>query len=211
MKTGNCKKSFTLIELLVVVAIIAVLVALLLPALNQAREAGRQAVCYGNLRSIGTGAIMYTQAYNGYLLPFGNDWWIATLDSSRPQGILLSKGFCPSPDAYYCPSLRYAIEFLSPIPLTKDFLLPQGKSGYLTRSDYGETWPPGNIGWYDRHRISRLDGEDNGRPNSQKSYVSDHIYPSWDFPHTVSPQLLPEHRVHKRGGWDVWYLDGHAQ
>ena len=43
-------KRFTLIELLVVVAIIAMLAALLLPALSRARESGKRAVCMGNLR-----------------------------------------------------------------------------------------------------------------------------------------------------------------
>jgi prepilin-type N-terminal cleavage/methylation domain-containing protein len=44
--------AFTLIELLVVVAVIAVLTAILVPCLNRVREAGRRAVCMGNLRQL---------------------------------------------------------------------------------------------------------------------------------------------------------------
>lgn len=82
MMIGNSKskcrrnklKYFTLIELLVVVAIIAVLVALLLPALAQAREEGKAVSCLSNFRQIGFAARMYLEDSRGQFFPLGRQF-----------------------------------------------------------------------------------------------------------------------------------------
>ena len=63
------KRIFTLIELLIVISIIAILAAMLLPALNTAKEKARQIVCINSLKQILQFANFYSSDYNDYVLP----------------------------------------------------------------------------------------------------------------------------------------------
>ena len=72
LRRDKAQYGFTLVELLVVIAIVAVLAALLLPALNNAKEQGRSTLCKNNMRQLTLGILLYADE-NDFYLPWPGD------------------------------------------------------------------------------------------------------------------------------------------
>jgi hypothetical protein len=144
------------VELLVVIAVTALLLLLMLPALGGAREAGRTAVCLSNQRQLVAGWTLYAADYRGQAMPLGREqgpdivYWFGAVEAGPPARVEHERGFLSpylesglSPrSAYECPAQPWGSYRAQPASIPPPGL-PTSTYGY---NGYG-LCPPMTPGW----------------------------------------------------------------
>ena len=219
------KKGFTLIELLVVIAVIALLMGILLPALNIARDQGRRASCMSNMRQVGIALAMYqneyektppkTQAVYDYASPAAPDNVLKLLrpfvSAKNPEAatpVYACPALRPNPNPAYAPSRVSSTGYLvnSVVMGRKVAAIPRPASIIAIQ----EGWSLSNHLWVQPEPNNRspaaLEGLERTTYQEWHMFASQSDHSSW----FTKERREQTSNVHNKGG-NFIFSDGHAE
>jgi prepilin-type N-terminal cleavage/methylation domain-containing protein/prepilin-type processing-associated H-X9-DG protein len=219
------KKGFTLIELLVVIAVIALLMGILMPALNIARDQGRKASCMSNMRQVGLALAMYqeeyektppkTQAVYDYASPAAPDNVLKLLrpfiyakDPEDTTPVYACPALRPNPNPAYAPSRVSSTGYLVNSVVMGRRIAAIPNPGRIIAIQEG--WSLSNHLWVQPEPNNRSQAALEGRERT--SYQEWHMFASQS---DHSSWFTKERReqtanVHNKGG-NFIFSDGHAE
>lgn len=218
------KKGFTLIELLVVIAVIALLMGIIMPALNMARDQGRRASCMSNMRQVGVALMMYqneyektppkTHAVYDYASPAARDNVLKLLrpfvSAEEPEArapVYACPGLKPNPNPAYAPSRVSSTGYLvNSVVMGRRVASIPGPGRIIAIQ---EGWSLSNHLWVQPEPNNRsaaaLQGRESTRYQEWHMFASQGDHSSW----FTKERREQTSNVHNKGG-NFIFSDGHA-
>ncbi|OGV60379.1 MAG: hypothetical protein A2X45_18565 [Lentisphaerae bacterium GWF2_50_93] len=180
------KNNFTLIELLVVIAIIAILAAMLLPALKKAKDSANKSMCLSNEKQMGTAIANYTGDYDDWI-PTANQDSVANPGNADWKDLIIpylhnrNTGYTKEP-VYTCPSNN--------LPFTG-----------ANMQHYGMNY---QLDYYSNNKLSQIPSPSSKLLVSEKSYIEWAPYVFWN---SATSGIQRNHDF----GANILYIDYHVE